>query len=72
MLKKSFKSTSADFRRAVAAAALAENLRKSPFKESWTIKKAKDLAQQSLARESQEEIELIRLIDKTAALMSAR
>jgi len=72
MLKKSFQSASPDFRRAVAAAALAENLRNSPFKESWTIQKAKQIAQSALARESQEEIELIKLIEKSASLMPAK
>jgi Ca-activated chloride channel family protein len=67
-LKSSFAAASADFRRAVAAAALAENLRNSPFKESWTIAKAKQLAQQSLSKESKEELELIQLIDKAAVL----
>ncbi len=69
MLKSSFNKTGPDFRRAVAAAALAENLRNSPFKESWTIAKAKQLAQQGLRRESKEELELIQLIDKAARLM---
>jgi len=69
MLRKSFSATGPDFRRAVAAAALAENLRNSPFKESWTITKAKELAQQGLRRESKEELELIQLIDKAARLM---
>jgi len=68
-LESSFRQSSPDFRRAVAAAALAENLRNSPFKESWTIAKAKQLAQQSLSRESKEELELIQLIDKAARLM---
>ncbi len=72
MLKKDFAQTSPDFRRAVAAAALAENLRNSPFKESWTIAKSKQLAQQALSRESKEELELIQLIDKSAALMAGK
>jgi Ca-activated chloride channel family protein len=68
-LRSSFNKTSADFRRAVAAAALAENLRNSPFKESWTIEKAKQIAQTALSKESKEELELIELINKAARLM---
>jgi len=71
MQKKTFASTSNGFQRAVAAAALAENLRKSPFRESWTIDKALAIARKSLDRENQEELELIELIEKTAALMGA-
>jgi len=69
MMRESFARTSADTRRAVAAAALAENLRKSPFRESWTMQKARELAQSSLSRESPEELELMELIDRAAKLM---
>ncbi len=72
MMRASFARASADFRRAVAAAALAENLRNSPFKESWTIQKAKRIAQKALSRESKEELELIELIDKAAALLGRK
>jgi hypothetical protein len=53
----------------VAAAALAENLRNSPFRESWTIGKANAIARSSLDRERPEEIELIELIETAARLM---
>jgi Ca-activated chloride channel family protein len=69
MLKKSFKAATPDFRRAVAAAALAENLRNSPFKKSWNIKQAQAIARGSLSKENQEELELIELIEKSAKLM---
>lgn len=71
-MKKSFKSASADFKRAVAAAALAENLRNSPFKESWTIKKAEQIAKESLSREDKQEMGLIALIQKAANLMGSK
>jgi len=69
MLKKSFKAATPDFRRAVAAAALAENLRDSPFKKSWNITQAQAIARGSLTKENQEELELIELIEKSAKLM---
>jgi Ca-activated chloride channel family protein len=69
MTRESFAQTGADTKRAVAAAALAENLRRSPFRESWTMQKAKELAQASLSRESPEEIELMELIDRAAKLI---
>ena len=69
LMKKSFEETGPDFKRAVSAAALAENLRKSPFAESWTMAKARALAQKALSRENKEELELIELIDKSATLM---
>ena len=72
MMKKSFAATSANTRRAVAAAALAENLRNSPFKESWTMAKAKRIAEEALSRESKEELELIQLIDKAAEFLNSR
>ena len=69
-MKAKFARTSRDFRRAVAAAALAENLRDSPFKESWTIDKAQQLAREALSRESKVELGLIELIDTSARLLS--
>jgi Ca-activated chloride channel homolog len=69
MVKTSFDQTSFDLKRAIAAAALAENLRKSPFAESWTMTKAKELAQKALRKENAEEMELIQLTEKTAQLM---
>lgn len=69
MVKSRFEDTSPDFRRAVAAAALAENLRHSPFRESWTLAKAKELAQKALSRENAEEFELIKMIEMAARLM---
>ncbi|HOX43809.1 MAG TPA: von Willebrand factor type A domain-containing protein [Myxococcota bacterium] len=69
MTRESFAQTTADTKRAVAAAALAENLRRSPFRESWTMQKARELAQASLSRESPEEIELMELIDRAAKLI---
>ena len=69
-MKAKFARTSRDFRRAVAAAALAENLRHSPFTESWTIDKAQRLARQALSRESKVELGLIELIDTSARLLS--
>ncbi|MBW2699953.1 MAG: von Willebrand factor type A domain-containing protein [Deltaproteobacteria bacterium] len=72
LMKKSFEETGPDFKRAVSAAALAENLRKSPFAESWTMAKARALAQKALSRENKEELELIELIDKSATLMGKK
>jgi Ca-activated chloride channel family protein len=69
MARESFQRASAATKRAVAAAALAENLRQSPFRESWTMQKARELAQASLSRESPEELELLELIDRAARLM---
>ncbi len=69
-MKAEFAQSSRDFRRAVAAAALAENLRHSPFTESWTIEKAQQLARQALSRESKLELGLIELIDTSARLLS--
>ena len=71
-MKPSFKTASADFKRAVAAAALAENLRNSPFKESWTIEKAEKIAKESLSREDKQEMGLIELIRKAAKLMGKK
>jgi len=68
-MKSSFKRATPDFRRAVAAAALAENLRNSPFKKSWSIDKAQAIARGSLMKENKEEMELIELIEKSAKLM---
>ena len=69
LLRSSFEATSPGFRRAVAAAALAENLRNSPFRATWTIGKAREIAQGSLDRERADELELIELIDAAARLM---
>ena len=69
MVKARFEDTSPDTRRAVAAAALAENLRRSPFAESWTLPKALELAHRALSRENAEEFELIKSIEIAARLM---
>jgi Ca-activated chloride channel homolog len=71
LLRGSFEQTSAGFRRAVAAAALAENLRQSPHAKVWTIEKARAIAQSSMDRERPEELELLELIQKAESLMSA-
>lgn len=68
-MRSSFSASSPDFKRAVAAAALAENLRNSPFKKSWNISKARQIAQSALDKESPEELELIELIETSAKLM---
>ena len=72
MKKGGFDKTGADFKRAVAAAALAENLRKSPFAESWTMAKARKLAQKALKKENKEELELLELIKKSVVLMGSK
>ncbi|MFH1810093.1 MAG: von Willebrand factor type A domain-containing protein [Pseudomonadota bacterium] len=69
-MKKNFKAASPDLRRAVAAAALAENLRGSPFKNIWTLQKAQEIARSSLQKENEEEMELIELIDIATRLSS--
>lgn len=69
VLRTSFAQTSPSYRRAVAAAAWAENLRQSPFTDSWDMASARKLAENSLDRESPEELELISLIDRTHELM---
>jgi len=71
LLRASFEDTSAGFRRAVAAAALAENLRQSPHAKVWTIEKARSIAQRSMDRERPEELELLELIQKAESLMGA-
>jgi len=67
--RTAFESASVGFRRAVAVAALAENLRNSPFRSTWTIGKARAIAQGTLDRERPEELELLEMIDTTARLM---
>jgi Ca-activated chloride channel family protein len=71
VVRSSFEASSAGFRRAVAAAALAENLRQSQHAKVWTIEKARAIAQGSMDRERPEELELLELIQKTESLMRA-
>ncbi len=68
MRRARFEDTSVDTQRAVAVAALAENLRNSPFAESWTLAKALSIAERALRTEDKEELELLELLRTTIRL----
>lgn len=68
-MKPRFEEATPGYRRAIAAAALAENLRKSPHAERWTMEEARKIARESLSRERAEELELIEMIEKATELM---
>ena len=67
----SFQSASASMRRAVAVAALAENLRHSAFRESWTLAQGQTIAQGVLDREQPDELKLLELYRLVAAAQPA-
>jgi Ca-activated chloride channel family protein len=67
-----FSQVSKSFARAVAVAALGENLRKSPFAESWTLQAGKRIAEASLDKERPDELELLELYGIATAELAHR
>jgi Ca-activated chloride channel family protein len=63
-----FDSASPNLKRALVAAALAENLRGSTHRKTWTLKKTALLAHSALSSDDRDEAELLELIDRVVKL----
>ncbi|MBN2494444.1 MAG: von Willebrand factor type A domain-containing protein [Deltaproteobacteria bacterium] len=72
-MAQDFEQASPDFKRAVAAAALAENLRNSPFKKTWTLEIAGRVAAAGAGQKADaDDRELLAMIGKVQILTEKR